>query len=490
MSVIIESLIINCKVASYFFIILMILRPITGRYFNETWQYILMRINLILFFVPISIFSDMAATLIEKMSPEISVKTTEFSQFIINETNLNVEQTTQNMNSVTNLDIINISWIMGGIFAIIWQCYCRVKLCRELNKSNDIIDDIKEFDIYKKELKISKKIDIIENNNIYSPVLIGLLKPKILLPMNKIKCEHLENIFKHELIHYKRKDLWWKAMLNILYIIYWWNPLIYIFGNMFDIVLEYSCDEVVIRNKTQKERKSYGIAILESIDETQKLTPMLSVSLRTPKQKLENRLKSMMKYNRMKIATKIISLSLTLVLLMGISLPSIVSALNESSLNISSIESNTVVEEDVKENLVEEDVNENLVEEDVILKNKIEELKKEKVSIEAPVTMIKPRDNLYFTIIEIPQETEDKFTKDEWEEIMSKTLTGELILVPPTNESQILVKFIELGDELDIITEEVYALEKSSYKNENTINIDNTTQFEFSYGIVSVVPPI
>ncbi|WP_445683509.1 M56 family metallopeptidase [Sporosarcina sp. FSL W7-1283] len=49
-----------------------------------------------------------------------------------------------------------------------------------------------------------------------SPALIGLLNPTILLSTRKIPTVELNMVLHHELIHFKRKDVWIKLFMLIV----------------------------------------------------------------------------------------------------------------------------------------------------------------------------------------------------------------------------------------------------------------------------------
>ncbi len=66
---------------------------------------------------------------------------------------------------------------------------------------------------------------------IYSPAITGLRKNKIIIPNKNLK-KKLKLIFRHELIHYKRKDNFLKLIMLIVNILYWFNPICYLLKNI------------------------------------------------------------------------------------------------------------------------------------------------------------------------------------------------------------------------------------------------------------------
>lgn len=59
-----------------------------------------------------------------------------------------------------------------------------------------------------------------------SPMLLGIIKPQIILPQREYTKEGMEYILSHEMTHYKRKDLWVKLLIITARTIHWFNPFV------------------------------------------------------------------------------------------------------------------------------------------------------------------------------------------------------------------------------------------------------------------------
>ena len=99
-----------------------------------------------------------------------------------------------------------------------------------------------------------------------SPCLLGVLKPKILLPSWIIKAfseEQIRYILVHELAHIKRKDVLTNWLITITQLIYWFNPFVWIaFYNMRKD-MELACDSLALSYIDEKELKNYGNIIIQ-----------------------------------------------------------------------------------------------------------------------------------------------------------------------------------------------------------------------------------
>ena len=64
----------------------------------------------------------------------------------------------------------------------------------------------------------------------------------------------LKMIFRHELVHVMRHDLWYKLLLVAVSTVHWFNPIIHWMVRAADRDLEISCDERVTRQKDKAFR--------------------------------------------------------------------------------------------------------------------------------------------------------------------------------------------------------------------------------------------
>lgn len=70
----------------------------------------------------------------------------------------------------------------------------------------------------------------------------------------------------HELIHYKRKDIYYKWLVQVVWCIHWFNPLLYLVVGEINRLCELSCDEAVISFlELDGERREYAGVLLEAV---------------------------------------------------------------------------------------------------------------------------------------------------------------------------------------------------------------------------------
>ena len=95
---------------------------------------------------------------------------------------------------------------------------------------------------------------------ITSPFVLGLWRPVIYLPY-QITAQDRTQVIAHEQAHIQRKDHWWKLFGFVLLAVYWFQPLLWGAYILFCRDVEAACDEKVIGNMTEEERRTYAAAL-------------------------------------------------------------------------------------------------------------------------------------------------------------------------------------------------------------------------------------
>ena len=150
---------------------------------------------------------------------------------------------------------------LGGYF----QFRRKINLCCKPVTDADIL---LLFDKLCAELQIKGKIRIINAPKEKKPAMLGFLQPILLLPQD-ISPADSYYILKHELVHYRNRDLWMKLLLTIVCALHWFNPTVHLMARAANESMELACDDEVLHGHTADERKSYCEVILASIQRKQ-----------------------------------------------------------------------------------------------------------------------------------------------------------------------------------------------------------------------------
>ena len=117
--------------------------------------------------------------------------------------------------------------------------------------------------------RLSRKVDtavrykdnIFQSENVNSPFVLGIIKPRIYLPFN-MNGQNLEHVVAHEQAHIRRKDHLWKPLGFLLLTIHWFNPLMWLAYVLLCRDIELACDEKVIKKLGNEQRADYTQALV------------------------------------------------------------------------------------------------------------------------------------------------------------------------------------------------------------------------------------
>jgi bla regulator protein BlaR1 len=127
------------------------------------------------------------------------------------------------------------------------------------------------------------------NPKIKSPMLVGLRRPMILLPISNVQEIDLKLVLTHELMHLKRKDLCVKMLALLAETLHWFNPFVHVLRK-----------EALAAEMSHEERKLYGEAILNTLDNHSGMNTAFCSSLCENRKHIERRLTMLLNVKKMK----------------------------------------------------------------------------------------------------------------------------------------------------------------------------------------------
>lgn len=145
-----------------------------------------------------------------------------------------------------------------------------------------------------KEFLMKKSPRLAVNTQISGPFLAGIIHPCIYLPANSYTHDEIRLVLEHELCHYRRKDLWYKMLLNAVSTIYWFNPLLSVMRREAERDVETLCDAAVSAGKNREEKLQYSRVLLKTAANMQSRKSFLSSGLNDGSLMLERRLRTVM----------------------------------------------------------------------------------------------------------------------------------------------------------------------------------------------------
>lgn len=140
------------------------------------------------------------------------------------------------------------------------------------------------------QLGVRKPVKIMASMKVQVPVVIGHLKPIILLPFGmlaNLSPAQLEAILLHELAHVRRHDFLINLMLSILEILLFYHPVFWLLSNRILEERELCCDDIAVANCGNPRLYARTLLLME--EQRQQLT--LAMSYQGKKQHLMDRIK-------------------------------------------------------------------------------------------------------------------------------------------------------------------------------------------------------
>ena len=158
-----------------------------------------------------------------------------------------------------------------------------------------------------------RRVVLLECPYVHTPMLLGVVHPAVVLPVG-VESHRLADILSHELTHARRHDLLYKWLAVAVTSLHWFNPLMVVVRQQISNACELSCDEAVTRAMDGPARKHYGETLLVLAARPPRGMGVLATTLCEEKDRLKERLVSIMKGKRQGPAALAATLALAVVL--------------------------------------------------------------------------------------------------------------------------------------------------------------------------------
>lgn len=175
--------------------------------------------------------------------------------------------------------VLLVLWGTGALLFAGWQMYRYLAFHHVLEKSNHPAQRdtlLTVFEEQKRVLGITRDIPLRVTQAADCPMLAGFLCPALYLPDEALSEQDAAFIFRHELTHYKRGDLWLKLALVAARAVHWFNPLVHLMARFAQEDIELACDDAVVRGMDVDARRAYGETILRSVEAQVKKRALVS----------------------------------------------------------------------------------------------------------------------------------------------------------------------------------------------------------------------
>lgn len=225
-----------------------------------------------------------------------------------------------NHTGITMLDIVALVWITGSLIFIAVHLISYFYYKRQVIKKGKVIKEariLSQMLQLKRELHIRHPVCVMEYYEAESPMIIGFIKPVLILPKEQYSSEDLFFILKHELVHLKRGDVYFKLLFVIANAVHWFNPFIWIMRKEAAIDMELSCDERVTQGTSYAFRKAYTETLLSMLHKQYITKTVLSTQFYGGTKIMKKRFKNILAKNRKKNGISILTGAVVLTISLG-----------------------------------------------------------------------------------------------------------------------------------------------------------------------------
>lgn len=204
-------------------------------------------------------------------------------------------------------------WFIGIFFMIrfMFKSWMGLKRIRQsaLPLQNETVRNL--YHDCRKEMNINRDIPVYSTAFLHSPILTGVFKPTIYLPIHLLSDDNASNLrymLLHELVHYKYKDNLINYMMNLANTFYWFNPFIWYALKQMRNDREIACDTSVLQMLEEKEYFQYGNTLIDFAEKISFSSFPFATGISGNMIQIRQRILNIASYKKPSVKQKILSL--------------------------------------------------------------------------------------------------------------------------------------------------------------------------------------
>ena len=216
-------------------------------------------------------------------------------------------------------------WAAGVLLLgtrVAWATWRVARVVRRLEPVHDegVLDLLRDTAA---ELRVRRLPALLTGDGLFSPALVGCLRPRLLLPrelLSRFDSSELRLVFLHELAHLKRRDVLVNWFASLLAVAHWPNPAVWLAAWRLRVERELATDELVLSHTTtDADRRAYGhtiVKLLEMFARAARPVPAGGVGILEGKQQMKRRITMIARFAKQSRAWT--ALAAVLVLALGV----------------------------------------------------------------------------------------------------------------------------------------------------------------------------
>lgn len=269
--------------------ILLALKKWTGKQFSPTWQYVLWVGVLLVMVVPVSV---KVPALVQPLQEKQVVQTVPLpAEQTMTEQPVPVDTVEAPAGEILPFteetalppiswwDVLAVIWVLGALGSLGYRLTGYFRFGRYIRRTG------KPMEL----AGVPKRLRVCKTSAAVSPMVMGMIRPVLILPETALTESRLPYVLRHELVHYRRGDIFWRWLAVLATSIHWFNPMVYVAAAQMQEACEISCDWCVVRSMEQAKRDDYMRVILELLAEAMAKKQILTTQMASEKKQLQRR---------------------------------------------------------------------------------------------------------------------------------------------------------------------------------------------------------
>jgi len=243
----------------YFFV-----KSLFGRYLSAGARYLLLKICLCFYLLPVPLLSEEIRIKIRVLFPDFSYGVKPWNVWITDFNNIIYDTPDGYVLPGFSLCLLLLMgiWLViaAGILTVQYRNYRKVKqLTKYIPEASDPLADISRQ--LQDEMHLRKNIITYTLDENFTPFCYGLFHPKIIIPADYGETE-TRLFLRHELQHIKSHDFLTRMAALLVNALHFFNPFAYLLFYEIGKVSEMACDEKILEHISEKQRNRYGELLL------------------------------------------------------------------------------------------------------------------------------------------------------------------------------------------------------------------------------------
>lgn len=153
-----------------------------------------------------------------------------------------------------------VAWMLGIAVSAFLLLYRYHRLRRDIRQLPAAQDPavLSQFDrILAEKHFAGSRFCLKESRALSSPFVTGFIHPVIVVPTLALSEQEWYYVLSHETAHYLHGDTLYKLLIELLSVVFWWNPLFYLFRDKISIYIEESADLLATEHLDDDSKLEY-----------------------------------------------------------------------------------------------------------------------------------------------------------------------------------------------------------------------------------------